>query len=99
MSKKISAEEADRIVQNSLRAAKEWAAKKGLIEDDENKSGLLMVYLSALIVGVLAYFALQYFQPKLVLSGPEGAQSFDQKRAVVVSIVLALLVLLGHYLL
>jgi uncharacterized membrane protein YdjX (TVP38/TMEM64 family) len=59
----------------------------------------MMVYAAAVVVAVLAFYLMKRHTPDLVMSTVDGKKEFDRTRAIVASVVVGLLVVLGHHLL
>lgn len=79
-----------RINRDALDAALESQGKSS--SDDKE----MTMYLVALASAVVAYFLFQYYQPEFVLTVQNGVRVFDKTRALIASVVVGLLVLLGY---
>ena len=79
------------INQSALRAAKEAEGESGVGDNQ------MTMYLVAVAVAVVAYFLMHCYKPYFVMmTDADGQTKFDQTRAVIASVVVGGLVLLGY---
>lgn len=83
-----------RINRDALRAAQE--AEGEYSENVDNQQ--LMMYAVAVGVAIVAYLLMQHYKPNFVMATVNGQKQFDQTRAVIASVVVGLLVILGYHL-
>lgn len=88
----MDTEQIKRVNREALRAAKEAEGSSSGLDNTQ-----LMMYGIAIAVAVLSYFLLQQYQPAFVMVAQNGQKTFDMTRAIIISVVAGLLVILCYH--
>jgi len=83
-----------RINRDALRAAQEAEAGAVSLVSSKHAPG----YILAVVMSIVAYFALRQYQPDFVKSSQNGALVYDDKRSIGFAVLLGVLILIANYL-